>query len=117
MRSERGGCLERQMMLGDRLQRILVWLLIAAVGVFLLERLFGLMARFATPLLLFALAWLIALILQPLITRMTQLTLPVPLVSHRSPDTGLISPSWRLPRGVAVLLVYLALIAVLVFLL
>jgi predicted PurR-regulated permease PerM len=104
------------MMLGDRLQRILVWLLIGAVGVFLLERLFGLMARFATPLLLFGLAWLIALILQPLITRMTQLTLPVPLVSHRSPDSGLISPTWRLPRGLAVLLVYLALIAILVFL-
>src|SRR5207253_4168374 len=60
---------------------------------------------------------LIALILQPIITRMTQLTMPVPLVSHRSPDTGLISPSWRLSRGVAVLLVYLVLIAVLVFLL
>ncbi len=43
-------------MLADRLQRILVWLLIAAVSVFLLERLFVLLARFATPLLLFGLA-------------------------------------------------------------
>ena len=47
----------------DRLQRVLIWLLIAAVGVFLLERLFVLMTLFATPLLLFALAWLIALVL------------------------------------------------------
>ena len=82
----------------DRLQRILIWLLIAAVSVFLLERLFVLMWLFATPLLLFALAWLIALVLDPLITAMTALTLPVPLISRRSPDTGLITPGWRLPR-------------------
>ena len=100
-------------MSGDRLQRILIWMLIVAVGVFLLERLFGLMARFATPLLLFGLAWLIALILQPMITWMTHLTLPVPLVSHRTSDTGVVSPTWRLPRGMAVLLVYLALVGVL----
>ena len=58
-------------MLVDRLQRILVWLLIAAVGVFLLERVFVLVSRFATPLLLFALAWLFALVLHPLISWMT----------------------------------------------
>jgi predicted PurR-regulated permease PerM len=100
----------------DRLQRILIWLLIAAVSVFLLERLFVLMALFATPLLLFALAWLIALVLDPLITTMTALTLPVPLISRRSPDTGLITPGWRLPRALAVLLVYLALLTVAVYL-
>ena len=103
-------------MLADRLQRILVWLLIAAVSVFLLERLFVLLARFATPLLLFGLAWLIALVLQPLIAWMTQLTLPVPLISHRASGSGVVSPTWRLPRGVAVLLVYLMLIAVVVVL-
>ena len=100
----------------DRLQRILIWLLIAAVSVFLLERLFVLMALFATPLLLFALAWLIALVLDPVISAMTALTLPVPLISRRSPDTGLITPRWRLPRALAVLLVYLALLAVAIYL-
>jgi predicted PurR-regulated permease PerM len=100
----------------DRLQRLLIWLLIAAVSVFLLERLFVLIGLFATPLLLFALAWLIALVLDPLITRMTTLTLPVPLISRRSSETGLITPGWRLPRAVAVLLVYLALLAVAVYL-
>jgi predicted PurR-regulated permease PerM len=100
----------------DRLQRILIWLLIAAVGVFLLERLFVLMTLFATPLLLFALAWLIALVLQPMIAWMTALTLPVPFISRRSPDTGVIIPGWRLPRALAVLLVYLVLLAIVVFL-
>jgi predicted PurR-regulated permease PerM len=100
----------------ERLQRILIWLLIAAVCLFLFERLLALLARFATPLLLFALAWLIALVLQPIIGWMTRLTLPVPLVSRRSADTGLIAPGWRLPRALAVLLVYLALLAVVVYL-
>jgi predicted PurR-regulated permease PerM len=100
----------------DRLQRVLIWLLIGAVSVFLLERMLALLALFATPLLLFALAWLIALALQPIIAWMTGLTLPVPLVSRRSADTGLISPGWRLPRALAVLLVYLALLAVVVYL-
>ena len=48
-------------MSGDRLQRILVWMLIGAVAVYLLERLFFLTALFATPLLLFGLAWLSAM--------------------------------------------------------
>jgi len=100
----------------DRLQRVLIWLLIAAVGVFLLERLFVLMTLFATPLLLFALAWLIALVLQPMIAWMTALTLPVPFISRRIPGTAIIAPGWRLPRALAVLLVYLVLLAVVVFL-
>jgi len=100
----------------DRLQRVLIWLLIAAVGVFLLERLFVLVTLFATPLLLFALAWLIALVLQPMIAWMTALTLPVPFISRRIPGTAIIAPGWRLPRALAVLLVYLVLLAVVVFL-
>lgn len=102
--------------MADRLQRILIWLLILAVGVFLLERLFVLLALFATPLLLFGLAWLIALVLQPMVNWMTQLTLPVPFISKRVRGSAAISPTWRLPRGIAVLLVYLALIAVVVIL-
>src|SRR5262245_28242299 len=102
-------------MAGDRLQRILVWMLIVAVLVYLLEQLFVLMAVFATPLLLFGLAWLFALILKPLVDGMTQLTLPVPFVTRRI-EEGVIAPTWRLPRGVAVSLVYLGLIAVVVVL-
>lgn len=97
---------------GDRLQRILVWLIIIAVAVFLLERLFALMTHFATPLLLFGLAWLIALTLQPAVERLTNLDLPKPLVSRRAVDSAV----WRMPRGLAVLLVYLALLAVIIVL-
>src|SRR6476660_3014647 len=102
-------------MSGDRLQRILVWMLIVAVAVYLLERLFILTALFATPLLLFGLAWLFALVVKPLVDRMTQLTLPIPFVTHRSSDSGMIAPTWRLPRVVAVSLVYLAILALVVF--
>jgi len=100
----------------ERLQRILIWLLIGAVSVFLLERLLVLLALFGTPLLLFALAWLIALILQPIIAWMTGLTLPIPLISRRSAETGILVPGWRLPRTLAVLLVYLALLALAIYL-
>jgi predicted PurR-regulated permease PerM len=103
-------------MLGDRLPRILVWMLIVAVAVYLLERLFYLTAIFATPLLLFGLAWLVSLILKPLVDRLTQLTLPIPFVTHRSQVTGMITPTWRLPRVLTVSLIYLAIIALLVVL-
>jgi predicted PurR-regulated permease PerM len=101
-------------MLGDRLQRILVWMLIVAVAVYLLERLFFLTALFATPLLLFGLAWLFALIVKPLVDRMTLLVLPVPFLTHRSTNTGVIAPTWRLPRVAAVSLVYLAIVGLVV---
>lgn len=98
-------------MVGDRLQRICIWLIIIAISVYLLERLFVLTALFATPLLLFGLAWLIALILKPLVDWLTNLVLPVPFVTHRQAGTGLIAPTWQLPRGVAVALIYLAILA------
>src|SRR5262245_20902922 len=98
-------------MSGDRLQRILVWMGIVAVAVYLLERLFFLTALFATPLLLFALAWLFALIVKPLVDRMTLVTLPIPFITHRSTSTGMIAPVWRMPRVIAVSLVYLAIVA------
>jgi predicted PurR-regulated permease PerM len=101
-------------MSGDRLQRILVWMLIVAVAVYLLERLFILTALFATPLLLFGLAWLFALILKPIVDRMTQLVLPVPFITRRTSTDGLFAPTWQLPRVVAVSLVYLAIMALVV---
>jgi predicted PurR-regulated permease PerM len=104
-------------MSGDRLQRILVWMLIVAVAVFLLEKLFFLTALFATPLLLFGLAWLVALVLKPLVDRITNLSLPIPFVTHRASDSGLIAPTWRMPRSVAVSIVYAGIIALVVFLL
>lgn len=97
-------------MLGERKQQILVWMLIVAVAVYLLERLFFLTALFGTPLLLFSLAWLVSLILKPLVDWLTLLTLPVPFVSRRV-TSGDVAPTWCLPRGMAVALVYAAIIA------
>ena len=91
-------------------------MLIVAVAVYLLEKLFTLTALFATPLLLFGLAWLVALVLKPLVDWMTQLALPIPFVTHRAPESGMVAPTWRLSRSVAVSLVYVAIIALLVFL-
>ncbi|HNP85187.1 MAG TPA: AI-2E family transporter [Kouleothrix sp.] len=85
-------------------------MLIVAVAVYLLERLFFLTALFGTPLLLFSLAWLVSLILKPLVDWLTLLTLPVPFVSRRVTG-GHVAPTWRLPRGLAVALVYAAIIA------
>jgi predicted PurR-regulated permease PerM len=99
----------------ERLQRALIWLLISAVAIFLLERLFVLFTLFSTPLLLFGLAWLIALAMRPLVDRMTSLQLPVPLLTRRSRQTGSLTPTWRLPRALAVALLYIGLLAVVVF--
>src|SRR6478672_8560010 len=103
-----------QTMSGDRLQRILVWMLVVAVAVYLLERLFFLTALFATPLLLFGLAWLFALVVKPIVDRMTQLVLPVPFVTRRTGTARLLAPTWQLPRVVAVSLVYIAILALVV---
>ncbi|MBK9940026.1 MAG: AI-2E family transporter [Kouleothrix sp.] len=97
-------------MLADRLPRILIWLLIVSVSVYLLERVFFLTALFATPLLLFSLAWLVALVLKPLVDWMTQLVLPVPFTARRTAAKAA-APTWQLPRGIAVSLVYVAIIA------
>jgi predicted PurR-regulated permease PerM len=104
-------------MSGDRLQRILVWMLIVAVAVYLLEKLFFLTALFATPLLLFGLAWLVALVLQPLVDRIIDLALPIPFVTHRRSDSGIVAPTWQMPRSVAVSIVYAGIIALMIFLL
>lgn len=100
-------------MLTDRLQRILIWMLIVAVAVYLLERLFFLTALFATPLLLFGLAWLVSLTLKPMVDRLTQLTLPIPFVTYRHHQSGQIVRVWNMPRVLAVTLIYLLIIAVL----
>jgi predicted PurR-regulated permease PerM len=99
-------------MTNDRFLRVLIWLLIVAASVFLLERLFVLLAHFATPLLLFGLAWLIALALRPLVDWMNNLTVPLPQRNRASNAPAALT--LHMPRGLAVLLVYLSLLAILV---
>jgi predicted PurR-regulated permease PerM len=94
-------------MFTDRLFRILIWMLIVAVSVYLLERLFFLTALFATPLLLFSLAWLVSLILKPLVDRLTLLSVPLPPALAGSKMHRM----WRIPRSIAVALIYTAIVA------
>jgi predicted PurR-regulated permease PerM len=100
----------------DKLQRILVWLLITVAVIYLAEKLLFVFSFLATPLLLFALAWLFALALRPLVDGMTRLEIPVPLVQfNRSPsENRIVMPVIHVPRAAAVTLVYLAMFAVLV---
>lgn len=49
-----------------RLVNIMLWLAIIGVGVFLIERFAVITALLATPLLMFIIAWLLALIIEPL---------------------------------------------------
>ena len=94
-----------------QLQTVALWLLIACAAVFLAERLYVVLGFLASPLLLFGLAWFIALVLQPAVAWMTAVAVPLPApppAAHRAALTV-----WHMPRSLAVLLVYLALFALL----
>ncbi|MCS6841043.1 MAG: AI-2E family transporter [Roseiflexus sp.] len=96
-------------MLSGRLGSVALWLLIICAAVFLFERAVVVVSFFATPLLLFALAWLIAVVLQPLVSKLTALNLPaITIRAHSVPV-----PPRHLSRALSVALIYLALFAVL----
>lgn len=99
----------------ERPQRVLIWLLITAVVVFLLERAFVLFSLFATPLLLFGLAWLVALALRPLVDGLTQVAFPLPRRFTQTPAFSA-TTRWQMPRPFAVIVVYVALLALFVLL-
>lgn len=96
-------------MLSGRLGTVALWLLIICAAVFLFERAVVVVSFFATPLLLFALAWLIAVVLQPLVSRLTEIDLPtITIRAHSVPP-----PPRHLSRVLSVALIYLALFAIL----
>lgn len=97
-------------MLSGRLATVALWLLIMCAAVFLFERAVVVIGFFATPLLLFALAWLIAVVLQPLVSRLTALDLPPMTIRARRVP----SPPRHLSRVLSVALIYLALFAALI---
>jgi predicted PurR-regulated permease PerM len=98
----------------QRLQSTALWLVVACAAVFLAERLYVVLGFLASPLLLFGLAWLIGLILQPAVAWVTALAFTVPPLgaAARSP----VPQEWHMPRALAVLLVYVALFALLLVL-
>ncbi|MCS6940044.1 MAG: AI-2E family transporter [Roseiflexus sp.] len=96
-------------MWSGRLGTVALWLLIICAVVFLFERAVVVVSFFATPLLLFALAWLIAVVLQPLVSRLTEINLPtITIRTHTVP-----LPPRHLSRVLSVALIYLALFAIL----
>jgi predicted PurR-regulated permease PerM len=95
----------------ERLQIIALWLGISVAAVFLLERLFVVLGFLASPLLLFAIAWLIALVLQPAVALVSG---PELAIAHGDEPGGAVAPGRRqVPRALAVLIVYVALLTVL----
>lgn len=97
-------------MVSGRLSSVALWLLIIAAAVFLFERTIVFVGFFATPLLLFAVAWLIAVVLQPLVSRLISFDLPA--LGRGAP--GVIAAPRHLSRVFSVALIYTALFAVLV---
>ncbi|MBU6333403.1 MAG: AI-2E family transporter [Chloroflexi bacterium] len=86
-------------------ERIGIWLGIIALAVFLIDRMLVVVGFFASTLLMFASAWLIALVLEPVVRRITAAPLPI-----RRAAAGPI----HVPRLTAVLMVYTTLLGVLV---
>ena len=87
----------------ERLQRIVLILALVALAIYLVERLLTVLGFFATNLLIFAVAWLIAVILRPIVARVERV--PLPALRRASRDT----PQRYIPHGIAVMLVFLVL--------
>jgi predicted PurR-regulated permease PerM len=100
----------------QQLQGFALWLLIICAAVFLAERLYVVLGFLASPLLLFGLAWLIGLILQPAVAWVTGVAVPLPQSARVANRLGVTTTVWYMPRTLAVLLVYLALFALLLVL-
>jgi predicted PurR-regulated permease PerM len=91
-------------------QRIAIWLIIIALSIFLIERLVVVVGFFASTLLMFAIAWLIALVLQPVVRWMTALPIPQLRFSRRT-AIAVAAETRHMSRLGAVILVYVLLIA------
>ena len=86
-------------------ERIGIWLGIIALAAFLIDRMLVVVGFFASTLLMFASAWLIALVLEPIVRRITAAPLPI-----RRAAAGPV----YVPRLTAVLVIYTTLLGVLV---
>ena len=91
----------------EQLRRLTYIALLIVAGVYLSERVYALYQAFGHAVMLFSLAWLLAFTLSPLVDRMVAVHIPAPFGQQR---TRVVT----LPRGIAVLLVYLGLLLILV---
>lgn len=68
----------------QRLTSVALWFVIIGIGVYLIERLATITEILATPLLMFVIAWLVALVIEPLTEWLARYTIPrrlsVPLI-------------------------------------
>ena len=68
----------------QRLTSVALWFVIIGIGVYLIERLATITEILATPLLMFVIAWLVALVIEPLTEWLASYTIPrrlsVPLI-------------------------------------
>ncbi len=97
----------------DRLKYILVWLLIAVATLLLLDRMVGVMTALASPILLFAVAWLFVLALKPLVEGLTRVKLPLPR-RFQQRGQARTAGSVHIPHAAAVLLVYLGILTLII---
>ncbi len=103
-----------------RLTRVLLILLIILAVLFLAQMLWQLISGFADQLLLFLLGWLVAFVLNPVVLLMSEHTIPHGLAHALEPAFGTERArhlgNWRVSRGLAVAIVYLALFLALLLL-
>ncbi|HJW83863.1 MAG TPA: AI-2E family transporter, partial [Anaerolineae bacterium] len=99
--------------------RTLVILLTIAVSIYLLEKLGGAAAALGNIILLLALSWLLAFTLQPAVDWLRRGILPRRVVEWVRRRSGDPQAEWlarlRLPYGLAVIVVYLLILAALVY--
>ena len=93
----------------DRLRDTAFLIVIIVASVYLFERLFSVLAFFATPLLLFSMAWLLSLVLQPLVRQVVQIEFNLSPSIQRFFRVH--APIWRMPAFLAAPLVFVAVFA------
>lgn len=103
-----------------RLTRVLLILLIILAGLFLAQMLWQLVSGLADQFLLFLLGWLVAFVLNPVVLLVSEHPIPHRLALALEPALGAERArqlgNWRVSRGVAVAVVYLALFLALLLL-
>lgn len=103
-------------MTAERLKYILMWLLAIATSIFLIDRMFTVVSALASPLIMFAMAWLVVLALKPLAESLARVELPMPVLRFdpRARRLAFTTPMTPLPYKAAVALVYLGILAILI---
>ena len=93
----------------DRLRDTAFLLVIIVASVYLFERIFSVLAFFASPLLLFSISWLLSLVLQPMVHQVVQIEFNLAPSVQRF--FRIKNNVWQMPAFLAAPLVFVAVIA------